>query len=67
VNGVALNYRGIEYALRQGIEREQWVCVIYYPGTEGVETRFSGTRAAAIEATRLRISNWLERQQKQMG
>jgi hypothetical protein len=55
---VPFNYCGIEYTLRQGIGRDQWVLIIHYPDTAGVETRFAGTRDAALQ----RIRNWLERQ-----
>jgi hypothetical protein len=57
-------YRGIEYALRQGIGRDQWVLFIQYPDTAGVEMRFAGTRDAALEKARRRISDWLKRQRE---
>ena len=57
-----MNYRGIEYTVRLGIGREQWICIVYYPDRVPSSMRFIGTREGAIEATRLRISNWLERQ-----
>jgi hypothetical protein len=61
---VPFNYRGIEYALRQGIGRDQWVLIIHYPATGGVETRFSGTREEAHAAARQRIRDWSERQRE---
>jgi hypothetical protein len=60
---MAFNYRGVEYALRLGITRGEWVLVIHYPDGRSAETRFSGTREAAMQAARDRIHNWLQRNQ----
>jgi hypothetical protein len=57
----SVNYGSIEYTVRLGVGRNQWICIVYYPGRVPSTMRFSGTREAAIEATRLRIRNWLER------
>jgi hypothetical protein len=58
-----VNYGGIEYTVRLSVGRNQWICIVYYPGRVPSTMRFSGIREAAIEATRLRIRNWLERQE----
>jgi hypothetical protein len=58
-----VNYEGIGYAVRLSVGRNQWICIVYYLGRVPGTMRFSGIREAAIEATRLRIRNWLERQE----
>jgi N-acetyl-anhydromuramyl-L-alanine amidase AmpD len=42
-----MEYRGIRYTLRAGIERGQWVVVVYPQGVETKANKVFGTREEA--------------------
>jgi hypothetical protein len=55
-----MEYRGIRYTLRAGIERGQWSVVIYPQGVETKANRVFGTREDADRHARRMIDRWLE-------
>ena len=62
-----MNYEGIEFSVRAGLGRNEWVVTIHFPDASEPLTRSSvvkvtGTRDEAIALTRERIHNWLKRQ-----
>jgi hypothetical protein len=59
-----MEYRGIRYTLRAGIERGQWSVVIYPQGVETTGVKVFGTRNYAEDHARRMISRWLESKSK---
>jgi hypothetical protein len=60
-----MEYRGIRYAIRAGIERGHWSVVIYPQGVETTGVKASGTRDhAELQARRL-IKRWLQPKSQQ--
>ena len=60
-----MEYRGIRYTIRAGIERGHWFVVIHPEETEVLATSFSD-RAQRQELMRTRMINrWLEPKSKQ--
>ena len=62
-----MNYEGIEFSVRAGLGRNEWVATIHFPGASEPLTRSSvfkvtGTRDEAIALTQNRIRNWWKRQ-----
>ena len=62
-----MKYEGIEFSVRAGLGRNEWVATIHFPDASEPLTRSSvvkvtGTRDEAIALTRERIHNWLKRQ-----
>jgi hypothetical protein len=62
-------HKGIEFAIRAGLGRDQWTALIYYPSTtnEGKSAtvvRVSGTREKAEVVACGRIDYWLKNQRK---
>jgi hypothetical protein len=57
-----MEHRGIRYAIRIGIEREEWRVAIYLPGI-GLpkEKTVLGTREDANIAARSMINEWLKK------
>ena len=56
-----MEYRGIRYTIRAGIERGQWFAAIYPQGVEvGGKKKIFGTRKDAESYARRLISRWLE-------
>ncbi len=54
-----MEHRGVRYAIRIGIEREQWRVVIHFPGKGLPEERtVFGARDDAEIAARLMINAW---------
>jgi hypothetical protein len=60
-----MDYRGIRYTLRAGIERGQWFVVIYPEGVETSGTRVLGTRNDAELHARRMIKRWLQSKAQQ--
>jgi hypothetical protein len=57
-----MEHRGIRYAIRIGIEREQWRVAIYLPGIGLPKERtVFGTREDAKITARSMINEWLEK------
>jgi hypothetical protein len=60
-------YEGIEYAIRAGLGRDEWVLSISFPdnigGTPSV-VNFSGAQNDALAEAKKRIDNWLKRLEK---
>jgi hypothetical protein len=60
-------YEGIEYAIRAGLGRDEWVLSISFPdnigGTPSV-VNFTGARNDALAEAKKRIDNWLRRLEK---
>jgi hypothetical protein len=62
-------YKGIEFAIRAGLGRDQWTALIYYPSATNERknatlVRVSGTREKAEAVVRGRIDYWLKNQRK---
>ena len=62
-----MTYEGIEFAIRAGLGRNEWVVTIHFPDASEPLTRSSvvkvtGTRDEAIALTQERIHNWRKRQ-----
>jgi len=57
-----MEYRGVRYTIRAGIERDSWSVAIYPDGVESVANRFYGTRANAEFRARSLIERWLKEQ-----
>ena len=64
---VTMIYEGIEYAIRAGLGRDEWVLSISFPDNVGGNpsvVNFSGARNDAIAEAKKRIDNWLKRLEK---
>jgi hypothetical protein len=60
--GARMQHRDIRYAIRIGIEKDQWRVAIYPPGSTFPEERtVSGTREDAESTARLMINTWLKK------
>jgi hypothetical protein len=55
-----MEYRGIRYTLRAGIQRGQWSVVIYPQGVETKANRVFGTREEAELKAHYMINRWLD-------
>jgi len=55
-----MDYRGIRYTLRAGIERGQWSVVIYPQGVETTGIKVFGDREYAESFARRMITRWLQ-------
>jgi hypothetical protein len=67
IGRVTMIYRQIEYQLRAGLGRNEWVILIYYPDkADGKATvaKFSGTIEAANADARSKIDYWLKDQKR---
>ena len=58
-----MTYEGIEFAIRAGLGRNEWVATIHFPDANEPLARSSmvkvtGTRDEAIALTQVRIHNW---------
>jgi hypothetical protein len=61
---ITMTYKGIEYAIRAGLGRNEWVLLISLPDNVGGDpsvVNFSGARNDAIAEAKKRINNWLKR------
>jgi hypothetical protein len=64
-----MTYKGIEFSVRAGLGRNEWVATIHFPGASEPLTRSSvikvtGTRDEAVASTHDRIHNWRKRKKK---
>jgi hypothetical protein len=60
-----MTYEGIEYAIRTGIGRREWVLLISFPDkAEPSVSQASGSRGDAIATAHKRIDGWMRRQRK---
>ena len=64
-----MNYEGIEFSVRAGLGRNEWVVTIHFPDASEPLARSSmvnvqGTHDEAIALTQDRIHNWWKRQTK---
>jgi len=60
-----MDYRGIRYTIRAGIERGQWFVVIHPEGVEVSSNKIFGSREdAEVHAHRM-IDKWLDAKFKQ--
>ena len=57
-----MEYRGVRYTLRVGIEPDLWSVAIYPDGVESVANPLYGTRANAEFRARSLIERWLKEQ-----
>jgi hypothetical protein len=62
-------HKGIQFAIRVGLGRDQWTVLIYYTsatneGKSATVVRVSGTREKAEAVARGRIDYWLKNQRK---
>ena len=56
-----MEYRGVRYTIRVGIEPDLWSVTIYYPdGAESAANRLYGTRANAEFRAHSMINKWLK-------
>jgi hypothetical protein len=63
-----MEHRGIRYAIRIGIAREQWRVAIHIPGKSLPEERtVFGTREDAETIARLMIKAWLKKRDEARG
>jgi hypothetical protein len=56
-----MEHRGVRYAIRLGIEREQWRVAIHPPGGLQAERTVVGTREDAETEARSMINAWLRK------
>jgi hypothetical protein len=62
---LAANYEGIEFAIRAGLGRQEWVLLINFPDkAEPSILQVSGSRTLAVASARNRIDGWLARQKR---
>jgi hypothetical protein len=64
-----MTYEGIEFVIRVGLGRNEWVVTIHFPDASELQARSSivkvlGTRDEAIALTQERIHYWWKRQTK---
>jgi hypothetical protein len=57
-----MEYRGVRYTIRAGIERDSWSVAIYPDGVESSAHRLYGTRANAEYRVRSVINRLLKEQ-----
>jgi hypothetical protein len=60
-----MEYQGIRYTIRAGIERGQWSVVIYPQGVETTGVKIFGTRDYAERHARRLIRRWLQPKSQQ--
>jgi hypothetical protein len=59
-----VTYRGIEYAIRLGVGRGEWVVAISFPDNADGLLQITGTREQAGTAARRYIREWMQRQRR---
>ena len=62
-----MTYEGIDYAIRAGLGRNEWVLLISLPDNVGGNpsvVNFSGSRNDALAEAKKRINNWMKRLKK---
>jgi hypothetical protein len=61
VHSATMEYRGIRYTLRLGIERQKWAIGIHPHNAEPVEKAFKGTRLKAEHHAQSMIDTYKRR------
>ena len=59
-----MTYEGIDYAIRAGLGRNEWVLLISFPDNAGGNAsvlRYSGSRNDALAEAKKRIDSWWKR------
>jgi hypothetical protein len=56
-----MEYKGVRYTIRVGIEPEQWAVAIHPLDRESPVKKIIGTRTDAEAAARSMINDWLQR------
>jgi hypothetical protein len=67
---ITMTYEGIEYAIRAGLGRNEWVLLISFPDDIGGNpslVNFSGARNDALAEAKKRIDNGLRRREEEAG
>lgn len=62
-----MTYEGIDYAIRAGLGRNEWVLLLSFPDNVGGNpsvVNFSGSRNDALAEAKKRINNWMKRLKK---
>jgi hypothetical protein len=64
-----MTYQGIEFVIRAGLGRNEWIITIHFPEASEPLARssvvkFTGMRDDAIATAHKRIEGWLTRQQR---
>ena len=62
-----MTHEDIEFVIRAGLGREEWVLLISFPDNVGGNpsvVKFSGTRNDALAEAKKRIDNWVRRQKE---
>ena len=57
-----MNYEGIEFYVRAGLGRNEWVVTIHFPDASEHRVKVTVTRDEAVALTQDRIRNWRKRQ-----
>ena len=63
-----MTYEEIEFVIRAGLGRNEWVLLISFPDNIGGNpsvVNFSGSRKDALAEAKKRIDNWVKRLKKQ--
>jgi hypothetical protein len=63
-----MTYEEIEFVIRAGLGRNEWVLLISFPDNIGGNpsaVNFSGSRKDAVAEAKKRIDNWVKRLKKQ--
>ena len=58
-----MTYAGIEYAIRAGVGRNEWILLISFPDNAGGNAsvpHYSGSRNDALAEAKKRIDSWLK-------
>ena len=66
-NSSLMTYEGIDYAIRAGLGRNEWVLLLSFPDNAGGNpsvVNFSGSRNDALAEAKKRINNWMKRLKK---
>jgi hypothetical protein len=62
-----MEYRGVQYDIKKGIERDEWVWVVHTPNNKPLGGRISGLRDEAVSAAIRSIDAWCKRQTRLAG
>ena len=60
-------HRGIEYAIRKSLGREEWIWTLSPIPGRFINGRYKGTRDGALEAARRAVDRWLEKHAHPLG
>jgi hypothetical protein len=56
-----MEFRGVRYTIRTGIERDSWSVAVHPDGVESAAKRVHGTRENAEFHARAMINRWLQK------